>query len=504
MKIFDAIGRLITSPLCAVLLCAAGAIAIWFSAVRPPRGASKAHLTNRQRTDQRTVKAAHPGVVGRGGLAPTETDELQKSKTPSRIAARTRVEPSKPLVEGKADIEEFEAANEPVASSLDVAATNHRQATGPESAGGSTADTISPRDPRAKSLKAYQLKNAAFPDDLMSQKRMASWCDEQGLWDAAKTHWEAVLRLVPNNDDARKRLGFRWRGGKWTLDAASAGEVAQKKADSFWERALKKLHSAMRCRSQLAVPGRALAVAEVEAVGDPRTAAAIWNVFAADTGHHGMIVGILRRFNTRKASQMLAAMAVYSPDKKAQVAAVAALHGRPAADYAERLVTLMHAPLRLGERMVPLPGRAPARQLLIEGETANYSFLFLQAIAPASQFLGGSFQPRISASQIAMARQFNENQTGMEKRALDPRVELAKQMIANYNDSIRALNERVAGVLNEACGAGIRPDPDDARRWLALTLGSDYQPPSERPKPTFEQIVSPLYTPTFVPATASC
>ena len=111
----------------------------------------------------------------------------------------------------------------------------------------------------------------------------------------------------------------------------------------------------MKCRSKVAVPGRAEAVARVEAVGDPHAAAALWKVFAADTSHHGLIVGVLGRFKTREASQMLAALAVYSRDEKAQAAAVAALRRR-AAEYGERLVSLMHTPMRVDERQVPVPG----------------------------------------------------------------------------------------------------------------------------------------------------
>ena len=54
---------------------------------------------------------------------------------------------------------------------------------------------------------------------------------------------------------------------------------------------------------------------------------AIWKVFAADSGHHGLIVSVLGRFKTSDASQMLAALAVYSRDDKARAAAVAALRG---------------------------------------------------------------------------------------------------------------------------------------------------------------------------------
>ena len=157
---------------------------------------------------------------------------------------------------------------------------------------------------------------------------MAIWCDERGLWEAAKAHWEAVLRLDPGNEAARRRLGFRLRDRRWVFDAASFEQVVQKKADVYWPRVLDRYHSQMKCRSKVAVPGRAEAVARVEAVGDPHAAAALWKVFAADTSHHGLIVGVLGRFATREASQMLAALAVYSRDEKAQAAAVAALRGR--------------------------------------------------------------------------------------------------------------------------------------------------------------------------------
>ena len=76
---------------------------------------------------------------------------------------------------------------------------------------------------------------------------------------------------------------------------------------------------------------------------------------------------------------MLAALAVYSQDNKAQVAAVAALRGRGAADYGDRLISLMHNPMRVEERQVPIPGGAPGRVLFVEGDSANYQFFFSRA-----------------------------------------------------------------------------------------------------------------------------
>src|SRR5262249_6892599 len=112
---------------------------------------------------------------------------------------------------------------------------------------------------------------------------------------------------------------------------------------------------------------------------------------------------------------------------------------------------------------------------------------------------------RMSASDAEMARQFNETQAALSRQAQEQQIELAKARIEEFNSSIRALNERVARVLNEACGAGIRPDrpdPEAGKRWLARALGTTYRPLAEGPKPTIQDVVMPLFSPTFLPVPA--
>src|SRR5262249_32895267 len=157
-------------------------------------------------------------------------------------------------------------------------------------------------------------------------------------------------------------------------------------------------------------------------------AATLWKVFGADTSHHGLIVGVWGRFQTREASQMLAALAVYSRDPKAQAAAVAAIRGRQVAEYGEKLVSLMHEPMRVEERQVPIPGGSPVRSLFVEGDAVNYQFLFSRAEEPTSDSLVGCYQPRLSVGQVQFIRQFNENQAAMARQALDQQVEMARQM----------------------------------------------------------------------------
>jgi hypothetical protein len=505
VKIFNLIRQMITNPLSAAVICVVGGYSIWLTVADPPKAPGPANVRNGQGTGQRTIKAGRADSVKRGSSTATQTDRSPREpKAGSAIAKRRQADAEQKRSSGRreADFEQFERAHESAVALAGAASKDtplpHRQINGAELTIASHSDAIAPLDPRARSSIEYQTKKAEVTDDASDQKRLALWCDEHGLWQQAKTHWEATLRLNSKSDDARKRLGFRMRGGKWVFDAESAEEVSQTKANAYWK-VLERYHARMRCRSKVAVPGRSEAVAQIEAVSDPRAAAVIWKVFAADVSHHGLIVGILSRFKTRESSEMLAALAVYSQDHKAQASAIAELEGRGAAEYGERLVSLMHNPLRVEERQVPVPGRAPARELFVEGDKENYQFLFSRAEAPTSDSMEGCFQPRLSASEIQLARQFNENQAAKAKQALDQQVEMAKHMIEKYNGSIRALNERVAHVLNEACNAAIRPEPEDGRRWLAMALGTEYKPASSRPKPTITEIVSPLYNPTFLP-----
>jgi hypothetical protein len=75
----------------------------------------------------------------------------------------------------------------------------------------------------------------------------------------------------------------------------------------------------------------------------------------------------------------------------------------------------------------------------------------------------------------------------------DQQVEMARGVIKELNESIVALNERVASVLNGVCNARIRSEPEDGRRSLARTLGSDYKPSTDVPVPGTSYYRSPAF-----------
>ena len=64
---------------------------------------------------------------------------------------------------------------------------------------GDQEEQAKPRnDPRAAVLAAYQARRSQARDVVDDQRELASWCDSNGLWDEARSHWEAVLRLDPS------------------------------------------------------------------------------------------------------------------------------------------------------------------------------------------------------------------------------------------------------------------------------------------------------------------
>jgi hypothetical protein len=359
-----------------------------------------------------------------------------------------------------------------------------------------------PRDRRAVALVEYDARKAQAGDTADAQQRQALWCDSHGLWDEAKHHWEAVLRLDPRHEVARRRLGYRLRDGRWIADAALAESATQRKADEYWGKVLATDHRRNDTKRPSAARRQAEAIAQVGAVRDPRVVPALWHVFAGHHSHHGLLVEVLSRIEAPQGSRMLAALAVYSMDAKARAAATRALAGRNPAEFRDKLVGLMNAPLRAQVREVPDPLGCRMRVLFIEDEKANYQFLY-PATATSDAFCGGGTGSSWGISRSTLARQFNQEQARMAQVLSDRQVESDLAAVAALNRSIEDLNTRVAQVLSNTCGAHFGPDPDSWRRWLAQTQGTTYQPTDSRSKPTLAQVVAPLFSPTFLAVPAA-
>jgi hypothetical protein len=331
------------------------------------------------------------------------------------------------------------------------------------------------------------------------QNQLASWCDTQGLWDQARSHWEAVLRLDPRDESARRRLGYRPRQGQWVLDAKRAEEVLRKKVEEFWSRELSMAHKQIdRKEGRDAAKKAYEAATRVESVTDERAVPVLWSTFSGHQKHHQLLAGVLSRISTKPASEMLSALAVYSLDEKARVTATRALAGRKPDEFIDRLVPLLNHRLNYRVAQVDDGSGGRSRTLLIEGEAANYQLLYPSVDQQeAASCFGSFYTPGITSRQAA--RQYNEEQARMARALTDQQIESDKAAVETVNQSIADLNRRVIQVLSQTTGGSRGPDPEAWRRWLAERQGRAYQPIESRQKPTLAQVVLPLYSPTFLP-----
>jgi hypothetical protein len=330
------------------------------------------------------------------------------------------------------------------------------------------------------------------------QRQLASWCDTQGLWDQAKNHWEAVLRLDPCEESARRRLGYRPRQGQWIFDARRTEDVLKKKADDFWSRELSMAHKQIDRKDGRDAAQRAFeAATRVESVTDPLAVSSLWSVFAGHHRHHRLLSGVLSQIKTKPASEMLSALAVYSLDEKARVTATRALTSRNPDEFIDKLVPLLNHRLNYRIEEIDNGSGGRARVLLIEGQEANYQLLYPSVDRQEAASCFGSFYTPGIASREA-AQQFNDAQSRMARALTDQQIEFDKARVEAVNQSIEDLNRRVIQVLSQTTGVSRGPNPEGWRRWLAERQGKTYLPPESRQKPTLAQVVEPLYSPTFL------
>lgn len=343
----------------------------------------------------------------------------------------------------------------------------------------------------------YRTKAAAVTDSADDQKVLARWCDNQGLWSRAQRHWETVLARAPGDAQARERLGYVRTKGQWAQDATRFAMANQTQANQFWKQELAAYHRGIHATGRDAKDRQTRAATRLDAIADPRAVPAIWSVFAGDASHHSLIASLLTRIESRPSSEMLAALAVYSPAQKARDAAIRALRERPHAEFAAPLVGLLQRKLQFKVEHINDPVQGRGRILLIEDERANYQFLYPNPDAHAEYGFAG-VGPQVRTNKAI--QDFNAAQAKMAKAVSDEQIKSDVMAVEGPNNRILEMNHRVTGVLNETCRMNLGPNPQAWRRWLAGIPGIKYTPPDPNAKITIAQVVPLLFTPQFVPA----
>jgi hypothetical protein len=272
----------------------------------------------------------------------------------------------------------------------------------------------------------------------------------------------------------------------------------RKKSDARWRKKIGDLHKRFHARGPETT--RDKAEAELSAIDDPAAVPAFWAILAGNHAHHQLLGRLLSRFTTPDATKMLAAMAVYSQDEKARIAAKNSLVTREPNDFLEPLTSVFNKPMRFRPEWVDIPGQGRTQVLLIEGARVDYQFLYPppDKPPPPGPAVYSADQPYLNKEQRQMAEEYNQAQAAMARAMTEGQLKADIEEVKRLNQRVELMNERSASVLSAATGQNFGADREAWRRWYAQRRGTSYMPPKEVAKPTIAQVVPPLYNPTFI------
>ena len=229
-----------------------------------------------------------------------------------------------------------------------------------------------------QALAEYNSLREKTPSTAAAQWKLGLWCEEHGLKPEAYVHFSEVVRLDPRRDAAWRKLGFKKHRGRWATDAQIAEEDEQKKADKVWVPRLKKLHKDVHGRN--GAKKQDAAEAALLAITDPRAIISVYREFGGGKIDQTILLQVLNQIDRPISSKILAILAVYGKTPQIRSRAIEILHGRPADDFLDVLVGMMH-------RSHQVRGEARrrarlARRDLVEGERFNTARFYAPPPAP--------------------------------------------------------------------------------------------------------------------------
>ncbi len=240
----------------------------------------------------------------------------------------------------------------------------------------------------------------------------------------------------------------------------------------------------------------------MDAIDDPMAVPAIWAVLSGNAEHHQVLARTLGRIKSSPGTKRLAALAVYSLDEKARRLAANALRNRDPDEFVEPLISVFNRHMNFRPEWVDIPVGGRAQVLFIEGERVNYQFLYPppeKSPGPSRANVYSLDNPYVPREQ---AEAFNRAESARARAATDAQLQSDIEQVKWLNQRVDVLNERAVRVLREATHENLMPDREQWKRWLAERRGYAYVPPQDTAKPTYAQVVPPLYRPSFVPVYA--
>lgn len=352
-----------------------------------------------------------------------------------------------------------------------------------------TIDEYVQASSKDQKIEKYEQMRMQTPISVERQMHLAKWCMRQGLVDQTRSHLNQVLKLDPENNQAREALGYRYANDQWisqeeVQNFSRANEVIKKSLSKYgtdirfvasnWsstdsakrDAALKRM---VDLDSNDIVPG-----IESYCLKNPAKAA----------------VGLewLGRIDSPESSLAVAKIGVMHNDKSVRRTAADILKSRPLHDFVPEMLSMMATPIT--STLVPSFDEE-GRQIGYSQALSQERFDRTESIAihfNLEQTNGDLFAPMQSRERIRIA--FSDGKTSMVQ-AMTP--EQVKQI--NEQESLR--NTRIGEFMGVIADQEYDGDVKSLWSWWDSYNETGYQDfkPERYRESTIRYLDVPVPTP---------
>ena len=350
---------------------------------------------------------------------------------------------------------------------------------GPDGNWVSIPDCVSLHD-QSELLDEYERKRADLADNLANQLAVGQWCQQQGLWQQARAHFERVLDFNSDHVPARIALGYRLFNGEWISPAEQLAFQARAQAatESYREFATKLI----KLRSDLASHPKARERAEQKllAIDDAKAIPAVESLFlGADNEVASIVVRWMQQIDSIESSQALMRYSIFHPTESIRDEALAALSKRPLHDFVPELLAMTSSPIHA--MAVPIfnaDGSLAGYQQAFAQETNERRnvTVFQTAIQRQNSVLtidNGPAPGQDPNSSVVVGRlgqsletwQANMNIERTLRNTAQMETAMREQQIERDNVAIQQRNTAIADIMSQIAGKEFSGEAKEMWKW---------------------------------------
>ena len=316
---------------------------------------------------------------------------------------------------------------------------------------------VSQNNDLTQRLLPYERLRAKTAATLEGQLSLAEWCARNDLPEQERAHLHAVLRLVPEHADARRRLGFQRVNGLWVessvlwqgLQDASATQAALR----TWLPHMEDFEKGYALKNEAK---RAAAINKLLAIDDPEAIAALEWLAGRGEEQGQYAVATLAGLPYYEATLALARIGVFADSPVTRNRAAEALRDRNYDGFVPQLLAEMQAPAESRIFSALANGRIYYRHVFLrEGQTEN-QWVVLDTIY-RRQFVN------LGVGLAALPSPQNDAQTFRRMQAdMNQTISDRETLRALYNTWVAENNQRLCEVLRAATRQQL---PNDDVAW---------------------------------------